>query len=99
MPKLTIKGIEKKIKDIEEFKVTIRHLNGKDVSSVKQKGLRIYPYNKAAPSDKTVAKWKSDRFKKTYPEFDVDVYYRTPRGGKELADGKMLLANVRDSYV
>jgi hypothetical protein len=62
MPKLTIGGIEKKIKDIEEFEVTILHLNGKDVSAVKQKGLRRYPYNKAAPSVKTVAKWKSDGF-------------------------------------
>ncbi len=98
MPKLTIAGIEKKIEVIEEFEVTIRHLNGKDVSAVKQRGLRRYPFNKAAPSDKTVAKWKLDRFKKTYPEFDVDVYCHTPRGGKRIANGRMQLVNVRDSY-
>ncbi len=99
MPKLTIGGIEKKIKDIEEFEVTILHLNGKDVSAVKQKGLRRYPYNKAAPSVKTVAKWKSDRFKKIYPEYGVKVYYRTQRGGKKVAGGKMQLVSVRDSYM
>ena len=92
MPK--VKNVEKKIWDIEGFDVVIKH-NGKDVRG-DATGLPQYgPYEKMARNDMTVSEWKTNRFFKSYPGYEVDVL----DGNGNVAVGHTKLFTVRDSYI
>jgi hypothetical protein len=92
MPK--IKNIEKKIWDVEGFAVNILHPNGRDVrddySGLKQQ----YPYGNMAKNNMTVDSWKNNRFKSTYPGYDVEVL----DGEGDSCTGHKKLGTVRDTY-
>lgn len=92
MPKL--KSLERMLADIEGFEVTIRHSDGRDMRSDKH-GLPRYPYVIAAKNDFTVAQWRDQRFRLTYPGYGVTVWLAD---GAE-AQGRMKLATVRNTYV
>lgn len=92
MPKL--KSLERKIANLEGFEVTLRHPDGRDIRSDKE-GLPPYPFQVAAKNDFTVAQWREQRFKQSYPGYEVTVWLAD---GSE-AHGGFKLANVRDSYL
>jgi hypothetical protein len=91
MPQL--KGVERRIANLEHFKVTILHPDGRDVRDERHLP-GGYPYQYAAKDDFTVAQWKEQRFRKAYPGFDVTVWNAD---GSE-AHGRTKLSTVRDSY-
>ncbi len=89
-----VKNVEKRIWDIEGFDVAIKHLGGRNVRSDKM-GMPMYPYDRAAKNDMSVAQWIDTRFRPNYPGFDVvvlDAY-----GGA--VHGKTRLGRVRDTYL
>ena len=89
----TVKSIEKKIWDIEQFAVTIMR-NGKDVRSDCGR-LPQYPaYERMAKNDWTVAQWKEGRFSQVYPGFHAEIL----DGDGNICAGNMKLGTVRDSY-
>ena len=84
--------IEGRICDIEGFDGTIK-FHGQDVRSDK----RIpgsYAYMRAAPDDWTVAKWTEQRFKRSFPGYDIDVLM----SDGTVASGNTKLRTVRESY-
>jgi hypothetical protein len=90
----TVRLVEKKIHQVEGFKVTIRHLDGRDVRSDRQ-ALPAYPFKKAMRNSANVTKWATTRFRKNYAGFGVDV--RRSDGTK--VHGRTLLSTVRDTYL
>jgi hypothetical protein len=88
-----VNKVEKRIRDVEGFKVRIRHENGRDLRADK-KGLPQYPYERKAKKNKTVADWKGDRFSNAFPGYGVDVLDANGVPVK----GNTLLATVRKSY-
>jgi hypothetical protein len=89
-----VKNVEKRIWDIEQFDVVIRHADGRDMRGDKT-GLPQYPpYERTANNSWTVSDWKGKRFLPTFPGFDVDVLDGT---GQAVA-GQTHLSTVRDSY-
>ena len=66
-----LKTVEEKIQRVEGFKVVFMK-NGKDVHG-NTEGIPQYPYVQKAKNNWTVEEWKNERFKKTYPGFDVKV--------------------------
>lgn len=89
-----VKNVEKRIWDIEQFDVTIRHSDGRDMRGDRT-GIPMYAFERMAKNSMTVAAWKEQRFKPTYPGFDVDILDAV---GNAVA-GNTLLSSVRDSYV
>jgi hypothetical protein len=87
-----VKNVEKRIWDVEQFDVTIKHPDGRDMRSDKM-GIPQYPFERMAKNAITVAAWREQRFRPTYVGLDVDVLDRT---GQPVA-GNTLLSNVRDS--
>ncbi len=71
----------------------IRHLDGADVRSDRT-GMPTWPYERAAKDAWNVADWKRERFKPTYPGFEVEVL----DGDGNPVQGNMKLETVRDSY-
>lgn len=92
MPK--VKNVEKKIWDTEEFSVTIRHSDGRDMRGDKQDLPQYTKYERMARNDMTVADWKSIRFNTVYPGLLVDVL----DGDGNSVPGNTKLGTVRDSY-
>ncbi len=90
---MKIGTLEMKIARVEGFQVRIRHPDGRNVRSDRE-GMPTWPWEKAARDAWTVARWKSDRFLKTFPGFVIDVL----DGDNEIVDGRTLLETVRDSY-
>ncbi len=90
-----VKNIEKRIWDIEGFDVCILHADGSDARG-DLSGLPHFPkYEKASKNNMTVETWKENRFRQTYPGFDVTVL----DGDGNNCPGNTLLATVRDSYI
>lgn len=89
-----VKNVEKRIWDIEQFAVVIRHADGRDMRGDRT-GIRMYPYEKMAKNAITVASWRDQRFSPNYPGLAVDVL----TGDDQIAAGNTLLSTVRDSYV
>jgi hypothetical protein len=89
-----LKNVEKRIWDVEQFDVIIRHADGRDMRGDKT-GLPQYPYERSAKNSITVAEWKETRFFRTYPGFEVDVLDGT---GQIVEAGQTRLGTVRDSY-
>ena len=89
-----LKNVERKIWTVEDFDVTIKHDDGRDMRGDRD-GIPMYGYERKAKNAMTVADWKGQRFRPAYPGFEIDVLYAdgTP------APGNTLLATVRDSYV
>jgi hypothetical protein len=90
---MRVKALERKIANLEGFEITIRHLDGKDVNSLKE-GMPTYPYSNAARNDFTVGQWREQRFQANYPGFKVGVFLSD---GVE-APGNTKLGTVRDTY-
>ena len=88
-----VKNVEKRIWDIEQFAVVIRHADGKDMRGDKT-GIPMYAFDRMAKNSITVAAWREQRFKASYPGLEVDVL----DGFSDVAAGNMLLSSVRDSY-
>jgi hypothetical protein len=88
-----VKNVEKRIWDIEQFAVVIRHADGKDMRGDKT-GIPMYAFDRMAKNSITVAAWREQRFKASYPGLDVDVL----DGFNNVAAGNTLLSSVRDSY-
>jgi hypothetical protein len=88
-----VKNVEKRIWDLEGFAVQFLHLGGRDVRSDRT-GLPQYPYKIPATDDMTVEHWKTIRFRRVYPGFEVDVldaYGHTVHGNTKLV-------TLRNSY-
>ena len=88
MPK--VKKVEERIANVEKFFKVSFYKNGVNVRSDKE-DIPQYGYSSAAPSSWTIAEWRSNRFKTTYPGYDVKVFLKS---GSEAA-GNMKLATVR----
>ncbi len=88
-----LKNVEKRVWDIEQFDVTIRHADGRDMRGDRN-GVPMYNYDRMAKNSMTVADWKGQRFNPQYPGFTVDVL----DGNGQSVAGNTLLSNVRDSY-
>jgi hypothetical protein len=88
-----VKNVEKRIWDIEQFQVIIRHGDGRDMRGDRT-GIPMHPYDRMAKNSITVATWKDQRFKSVYPGFEVDVL----DGVGNVVAGNMLLSTVRDAY-
>ncbi len=89
-----VKNVEKRIWDIEDFAVTIRHADGRNMRS-DRRGIPMYDFERMARNSMTVSAWKEQRFLPKYPGFEVDVL---DAFGNAVA-GNTLLATVRDSYM
>lgn len=91
----TIKQVERRIYEVEGFRVRIRHgRDGRDVRSDKA-NVKQYSFKRALKHSKTVKGWRDSRFSTLYPGFDVEVL--NADGGT--AHGRSKLATVRDSYL
>ena len=92
MPKL--KNVEKRIWDIEDFDVVIRHSDGRDMRGDFTGMPQYNHFERKAKNEMTVADWKAKRFAPSYPGLDIDVL----DGSGNPAPGNMKLGTVRDSY-
>jgi len=88
-----VKNVEKRIWDVEQFSVIIRHVDGRDMRGDRT-GVPMYVYERMARNSMTVAAWKEQRFRPSFPGFDVDVL----DGVGNIVAGNTLLSSVRDSY-
>ena len=88
-----IGAIERRIGNVEQFNVRIRHLDGRNVRS-DMDNIPQYHFERAARDAMTVADWIEQRFRPSFPGFGVQVL----DGNGEVAHGNTLLENVRDSY-
>lgn len=88
-----VKNVEKRIWDVEDFAVIIRHADGRDMRGDKT-GIPMYPYSRAAKDSMTVSAWVEQRFRPNYPGLTVDVL----DGPGVPTAGNTLLSTVRDSY-
>jgi hypothetical protein len=89
----SVANVERKIKRIEGFRVRILHLSRADVRGDRL-GLPQYTYHRAAENDITVESWKTQRFRPSYPGFEVDVV--DARGNS--VQGNTKLETVRATY-
>lgn len=86
-------NVERKIKRVEGFKVRIKYLDGTDVRSDRD-AMPPYPYRVAARDLWTVEDWKRERFRRTYPGFNVEVARRSGEGAR----GNTRLETIRAEY-
>ena len=86
------KTVDRQIKKCEGFDVKIKH-DGRLVN--RNTSLPAYGFRIALKGKKSVAQWKSERFFKCYPGYEVDVL---DAEGKT-ARGKTKLSTVRDTYL
>lgn len=91
MPK--VENIEKRIRTVEGFNVTIRHLDGKDANS-KMNIPKQYSYKNMAKNYWTVGQWRKNRFEQCFPGFKVDVKDKD----RKVKQKNAKLANIRDTY-
>jgi hypothetical protein len=90
-----MKSVERRIAEIEGFKVRVRHSHGgRDVRSDKA-NVKQYPYKRALKHSKNVKAWREGRFANTYPGYSVEVL----DAEGHVAHGGTLLVTVRDGYL
>jgi hypothetical protein len=92
MPK--IKNVEKRIWEVEGFDVKIMSEDGQMNIRGDKDCLIQYPYERAASDDTTVSEWKTNRFKKTFANYEVQVL----KSDNTLVSGQMKIGTVRDTY-
>jgi hypothetical protein len=85
--------VERRILDLEGFRVHILHLAGRDVRDDRM-GLPQYPYLYPAGDEMTVETWKEERFRRAYPGFDVEVL----DVNGHIVHGNAYLGTVRETY-
>jgi len=90
----TVKRVEQQIQDLEGFRVAILRDDGRDIRSDRD-GLPPYPYERCAKDDMTVASWKGQRFRPTYPGFSVAAH---DQDGYEV-HGATKLGTLRATYL
>lgn len=90
----TVRSVERRIFNVEGFRVVIRHLDGRDVRGDREH-LPSYPFGRAMKNRSNVKDWKRRRFQSTYPGFEVDVI--SEHGSR--VHGGTLLGTVRDGYL
>ena len=90
-----LRTVQRRIEEIERFRVRFRHLeSGRDVRD-DLRGVRQYPYERMARNTWRVAGWKRARFKAAHPAYEVDVL----NVDGSVADGRTALSTVRDTYL
>ena len=92
---LKVMDVVGKIWDLEGFAVRITDLDGRDVIGVRKRfQCPRHDYERAAPNNWTVEDWKATRFRRYYPEFDVEVL---DADGIDV-HGRTILRTVREFY-
>ncbi len=89
-----VNTIQKKIRKVEGFDVTIKKADGSELRS----NYRLktdYDYKRGAEGKRTVAWWKKTRFAKKFPGFAVEVLLGD---GSVVASGGRRLKGIRASY-
>ncbi len=76
--------IKSQIENVERFDVQIIGGGHRDA----------YPYQNAADSLWTLARWKEDRFKANYPDWNINVF----KGDGVVAAPNATLQAIRDTY-
>jgi len=89
-----VKSVEGQIRRVEGFRVCVLYEDGTDVRGDRE-GLPGYTFDLAGSGDMTVAHWRTMRFRKCYPGFDVSV--RDARGRS--VHGATRLSSVRETYL
>jgi type I restriction enzyme M protein len=79
------------ISTVEGFEVRFLDEDGDDVS---RRRITDYPFERAARSNWTVAKWREARAREAYPDFVLEVL----RPDGSVAHGKTLLITVRNEW-
>ena len=69
---IRVDTLERRIRQVEGFKVRVLWPDGTDVRS-DYVGGKSYRSIRAARDNWTVARWIRDRFKRSNPQFDVEV--------------------------
>ena len=90
----TVRAVERRIFNVEGFRVAILHPDGRDVRGDRER-LPQYPFTRAMANRNNVKTWKERRFEPVYPGFDVEVIGRDGRR----VHGGTLLETVRDEYL
>ena len=90
----TIKTVERDIRKLEGFDVSILH--ERDLRDVRsdRRGLPRYTYVRAAREGFSIHDWIRVRFSRRYPGFKVKVLGRNGKG----TNGRTLLRNLRAQY-
>ncbi len=90
------------MRQVPKVEAAIRNLEGFDVQFIDPDGgdpgdyrVADYPYERAARGNWSVARWRDQRFAKTYPDWDVQIL--DPDG--EPVHGRTLLDNLRRAYL
>ena len=94
MPRVKVKDIEKKIRAVEGFDVTMRDSKGKNLNSLMYLPKQYSPYKNMAKNSWTVEQWRKNRFEQCFPGFKVDV--KDKDGKVKMKTAK--LANIRDTF-
>ena len=90
-----LRTVQRRISGVEGFEVKFRHPRvGRDVRD-DLRGVRPYTYERMARNSWTVARWKRERFKIRYPEYNADVL----NADRSVAHGRARLSTVRDTYL
>ena len=89
----SVASVERRIKNVEGFRVAVRHLDGRNVRGDRTH-MPTYPFQRAMADGANVKGWREGRFRLRYPGFEVDVLHRdgTP------AHGATLLGTIRAEY-
>ena len=90
---IRVDTLERKIRQVEGFNVRVLWPDGNDVRS-DYVGGKSYRCIRAARDSWTVARWKRDRFKRSNPQFDVEVI----DGNGNPVQGRTSLRTVREWY-
>ncbi|MDR1704812.1 MAG: hypothetical protein LBS19_09050 [Clostridiales bacterium] len=88
-----VKNFEKKVFDVEGFKIRIMD-NGVNVRGDKEIPNQ-YSFEKKCPGNQTVFEWRTNRFSKFLAGYDVDVLY----SDENIAIGQTTLKTVRETYI
>jgi len=90
----TVRSIEKRIFELEGFRVQIRTLEGADIRGDRDLAGGYRSYQRQSPNTATVEEWKASRFRPSFVGLDVKVLL----ADGTTAHGRMLLLNVRSAY-
>lgn len=89
----TVEAVERRIKNVEGFRVAVRHLDGRNVRGDRTH-MPTYQFRRAMADAANVKAWREGRFRGRYPDFEVEVLHRD--GTR--AHGGTLLGTIRAEY-